>query len=128
MIDLEDGDQVLNLAGIGLGLLLAIALVTFFFAATGQQASNASEAPAVDWNLERVNETHVRLSHGGGEPVRTEKLSVTVDGTARHPRWTAPRLTEGEHGIFRAESPSDVVLLWQQSEVERVALGEWRSV
>jgi hypothetical protein len=75
--------------------------------------------------LERVNESHVRVWHEGGEPVRAEYLSVAVDGRHRRVHWSATVLIEGEYGTVRAAERSRVTLLWQRSEGERRVLERW---
>jgi len=125
MIDFDDGDQLLDLVGIAIVMLLAFGAVTLFLAATsGQQGASV---PDTEWNLTRLNESHVRITHAGGEPIRTEKLSVTVDGTPRRPRWASSFLTADDSGVVRADAGSSVVLLWQRSEAERIVIERWRS-
>lgn len=125
MLDLDGGDQLLNLIGVVLVLFLVLSVATLVLAAMSEQQQSA-ETPDVDWNLQRMNESYVRITHAGGEPVQAGKLSVTVDGTPRRPKWTAITLTEGEYGVVRADENATVILLWQRSEAEREVLQQWQ--
>jgi len=123
MIDLDD-DRRADLLGIAVVLLLVFAVVTVVLAATSPQQESAAP-PDADWELERSNDTHVRITHAGGEPVSTERLDVTVDGIFRHTRWSAATLTDGEYGVVRAGDGVKLTLLWTQSEAEREVLRQW---
>ena len=124
MIDFDDGDQLLNLFGIVLVLTLVGSLALVALAATsGQQ--QGSTAPETDWTLTRINGSHVRISHAGGDPVRTERLTVAVDGTPHLPQWSATMLTDGEYGLVRAGERTTVTLLWQPSGANREVLRRW---
>lgn len=124
MIDLDDGEQLMNLIGIVLMLLLIMSVAVLILTAMSAQQQSA-DIPDVDWNLTRINESYVRITHAGGEPVQTENLSVTVDGIPRQPQWTAPTLASGKYGIVAADEHSRVTLLWRESDIERVVLGRW---
>jgi FlaG/FlaF family flagellin (archaellin) len=124
MIDLDDGDQLLNLFGIVLVLALVGSLALVAIAATSVQQQSTT-APEADWTLTRINESHVRISHAGGDPVRTDRLSVAVDGTPHQLHWSATMLTEEEYGIVRAGEHTTVTLLWQRSEADRKMLKRW---
>jgi hypothetical protein len=123
MTDL-DWDRLLDLFGVVLVLAIVGALVLLVLGATSVQRES-SAAPETDWALERVNESHVRVWHEGGEPVRTEHLSVAVDGRHRRVYWSATVLTEGEYGVVRAGRSTRVALLWQRSEGDRTVLDRW---
>lgn len=123
MIDL-DGDRMLDLFGVVLVLAIVGGLVLLGLGATSIQGESTS-APESDWTLTRINESHVRVSHAGGEPVPTEHLSVAVDGQHRRVQWSATLLTDGEYGVVRAGENGSVTLLWQRSEGERRILDRW---
>lgn len=125
MIDLQDGDRLLNLVGLVLVLFIILGIVTLVLAATSVQ-QEASAVPDANWNLTRINKSYVRITHVGGEPIQTEKLSVTVDGIPRQTQWTSRTLTGGEYGIVAADNDSKVTLLWRESDVNRVVLKRWR--
>ena len=125
MIDFDDGDQLLNLIGIVLVLFLLVSIAILVLAATSVQQESAA-VPDGDWTLTRINESYVRITHAGGEPVQTGNLSVTIDGTPRRPQWTATTLTDGDYGVVRVGEGNRVTLLWMHSEADRDVLKRWQ--
>jgi len=123
MIDL-DGDRMLDLFGVVLVLAILGALALVALGATSVQ-EGTNPTPETDWTLARVNESHVRVLHDGGEPVRTEHLSVAVDGRHRRVRWSETVLVEGEYGTVRADEDTVLTLVWQRSEGDRRVLERW---
>lgn len=125
MIDLDDPDQALNLLGVLVVVFIVIAVgVLLLSANTTQEASSA--APDADWTLNRVNESHVRITHTGGESTLTERLTVTVDGRPRRSLWSADRLVPGESGLVRAGSGATVTLFWERTGYGRTVLRRWQ--
>lgn len=125
MIDLDDGDQLLNILGIMLVLFLILAFAVLILGAMSAE-QRSDEIPNAEWELQQVNESHVRITHTGGDPVQTGKISVTVNGIPRYPQWTATTLTEGKYGVVFVGDGETVTLLWQHSESERDVLQRWR--
>lgn len=125
MIDFDDGDQLLNLFGIILVLFLIISVAVLVLAAMSAQQRSA-DTPDADWKLQQMNDSYVRITHAGGEPVQTGNLSVTVDGTPRRPQWTATTLTDGDYGVVRIGEGSTVTLLWMHSEADRDVVKRWQ--
>ena len=123
MIDL-DGDRLLDLFGVApvLAILGAFALIGIGVTSAPQESTTT---PETEWTLTRVNESRVRVSHAGGEPVRIEHLSVAVDGQPRRVRWTATTLVDGEYGVVRASEGIRVTLVWERSEADRTILERW---
>lgn len=125
MIDLDDRDRQLQLINIGVVIVIVFAIALIVVVATSVDQDSTAK-PDTEWNLTRINESHIRIQHAGGDPVKTDRLTVTVDGRVRHPRWTASILTDGEYGVVRADERSKVILLWKQSKVERDVLEHWQ--
>lgn len=125
MVNFDDGDQLLNIIGVILLVFIILSVAVLILAAMSAQERSV-EQPETDWGLQQINESYVRIIHAGGEPVQTGKLSVTVDGTPRQPRWTATTLTEGEYGVVRVGEGTTLSLLWQHSESERDVLQRWQ--
>lgn len=123
MIDL-DADRALDLFGIVLFLAIvgAFALLGLGATSVGEQST---APPETDWTLTSINESHVRVSHAGGEPVRTDRLTVAVDGQPRRVRWSATTLVDGEGGVVRASEGTRVTLVWARSESDRRVLERW---
>jgi hypothetical protein len=123
MIGLDE-DRLLDLFGIVLVLAIvgALALIGLGVTSAPQESTGP---PETDWTLTRVNESHVRVSHAGGEPVRADLLTVAVDGQPRRVQWTTTMLTQGESGAVRADEGVRVTLIWQRSEADRRILERW---
>lgn len=111
MIDLDDEDQLLNLLGVILILFIISSVAFLVFTATDTSPSQQETDPEVNWTLERLNATHVQITHGGGDSVVVENLSVTVNGRPRPVSWSG-RLMNGDIGKFRSERGDVIRLYW----------------
>ncbi|MFB6211244.1 MAG: hypothetical protein ABEI76_06880 [Halobacteriales archaeon] len=121
MSDDGDGDRLLNIFGGVLLLFLFVALVVVVLAAAGGPYQQPGDVPETEWSIERVNETHARLTLTDGEAVETDALIVTVSGTEVEPTWT-DRLTRGDSGVIRAEPGAVVRIYWVAGSEDRVGL------
>lgn len=119
---LEDGDTVLNLVGAALvvGLLVAGGVVALNF-----DPPATEEPPAANWTIERVDDTHVRVTHAGGDPVPTDELRVTVDSIRRSTDWSDP-VTVGESTVIDASTGTNVRVVWQGGRANRVVMASDR--
>lgn len=125
MMDVDDHDQLLNLVGVILVLFLIISIAGLVLT-TMSAPQRSADPPDADWKLQRINESYVRITHAGGEPVQSKNLSVTVDGSPRHPQWTATTLTDGKSGVVRVGNGEMLALLWQPSGPGRDVLQRWQ--
>lgn len=122
----NDGDRLLNIIGVVLVLAIIAALIILVMAAmSAPSADDPAEGPAANWRMDRINETHVRVMHAGGEPVDTAHLVITVDGTPRHPQWSGTILTEGEGATVRVREGQPVRLYWTGTPGKRDVLARW---
>lgn len=121
----EDADLALDAIGAILivGLIGGLVLV-------GVIATNPPElatgAPEADWTLDRINDTHVRIGHDGGEPVPASELLVTVAGNRREVP-TRGNLRAGDTFIVRAERGEYVELYWTGGEGGPQSLATWQA-
>lgn len=123
----DDGDRILTLFGIGLVIAILAALGVLVLGAMSAPSPDApAGGPDADWRLERLNETHVRVEHAGGEPVPAEHLVVTVDGRPRHPGWSGT-LVEGDGGVLLVREGQVVRLFWTGTPGDRDLLEQWSS-
>lgn len=123
---IDDGDRLLNVIGIVLVLAILAAIAILVLAAMSAPTSEGpSDGPTADWRLERVNETHVRVLHVGGDPVRASELVVTVDGNPRHPRWSAGTVSEGDTAVLLVREGQAVRLFWTGTPGDRELLARW---
>ncbi|MFC6988948.1 hypothetical protein ACFQJD_09900 [Haloplanus sp. GCM10025708] len=121
---LEDGDRILNLVGAALVLALIASLGLLVVVASEGPATAAG--PDTEWSLSRVNETHVRIAHAGGERTHASNLVVTVDGRERSVSWTGV-LTRGDSGALHARSTQVIRLYWLPEDGNRELLARWQS-
>jgi hypothetical protein len=113
------GDRVLTLVGVGLVAAIVIALG---FIAVGFTVGSSEEvAPDANLSLERVNETHGKIVHGGGEPIETENLVLTVDSYEREQLTRQmPRLIiEGDEIVFEVRDDQPARLVYDLGRGDR---------
>jgi hypothetical protein len=120
----DDGDRLLNLLGVVLAGFILVGLVGVVLAGLGGPSDRAANAPDADWTLERVNGSHVRVAHAGGDAVPAEDLVVTVDGVRRRASWDGV-VSEGDSGVVHADRGMVVQLYWTNEVGERVKLQDW---
>lgn len=124
MTGLFDDDQLLTMVGgiLVLGVLIALGVVII----AGLSAPDtASDAPEMSWTVDRINDSHVRLTHQGGDQVDSESLVITVNGVRRHPSWDET-ISEGDSAVIRAGSDELIRLYWERDAGKRIPLKSWR--
>lgn len=121
---LDDGDTVLNLVGIGLvvALLIGLGVIALNF------SPSDDGAPSANWTAERVNDTHVRVAHAGGDAVPNSEVVVTVDGTPRTATWngTSGAVTDGDATVVQVRRNQVVGVSWEAGHTERQTLERWQ--
>jgi len=121
--DTGDGDRILRLVGIALVAAIVVALGVMAVAfASGPTGSSGIDA---EWELERVNDTHARVVHAGGEPIEGENVVVTVDSYERRIE-SRDVLAEGDTIVFEARPDQVIRLYWDAGQGETDLLGTWR--
>lgn len=124
MTDDTTDSRLLTWVGIGLVLFIAFQLVVVALVFLNPPNGGAA-TPDSSWRVERVNETHVRLTHAGGDPIAPTNLTVTVNGYERHVAWPTP-VNEGSGTTVSAEPGGVIRLYWTGGEGNRDLLGQWR--
>lgn len=99
-----------------LGVILAIGIVVgvglgVFAALEGSQGGD-EPTPEVNFSVERVNDTHVRLVHASGDTVRGEDLVLTVNNRERGQETFPTSFAEGESTIVRAAEERTITVYW----------------
>lgn len=125
MTEQHDGDRLINLILLGLVVFIMVGIGGLVLTASFVQDESGAN-PDTEFGLTRINATHVRITHAGGEAVPTEDLTVTVDGIPVEAQWSSSMLTEGEYGLVRVSQATRLTLLWQHSENERDVLRQWK--
>lgn len=112
---LEDGDTVLRLVGAALvlGIVFAGGVVALNF-----DPPDRDPGPDANWTVERINDSHVRVTHAGGDPVRVENLHVTVDGLERATNFSDP-VAPGDTTVVPASDGSMVRVIWEGGRGDR---------
>lgn len=126
----EGGDRILNLVGVGLVVFVLLALGAVVLAGSfGASGGSDVEAPQVNWTAERINDTHIRLIHGGGPPVQINNLIVTVGKTDRGIRRQR-EIYGGEGFVVPAQEGAQVSLYWKPEEepVRRIRVARWTDI
>ncbi|PSQ43836.1 hypothetical protein BRD17_05340 [Halobacteriales archaeon SW_7_68_16] len=119
---LDDGDRILDLVGIALVLALVAALGVV---ALNFNPPESETVPEANWTIERLNDSHVRVTHAGGDPVRTENLYVTVDSIERRTGYQDP-VTPGVNATVPASTGSMVRVVWNGGRGERQIMARKR--
>jgi hypothetical protein len=123
MSEESNGDRLLTLVGVGLvaAIVVSLGVVGISFAAgpSGEELTNA------DLRLERVNDTHATITHGGGEPVETENLVVTVDSYERPVRMP-PVIAEGDEVVFELRDDQGARLVYDLGRNDREVVSRLR--
>lgn len=117
----DDGDRVLTVIGVVIVLFIVAAVAALAIAAA---SGPGASAPDASWELERVNDTHVRVMHAGGDPIDAERLVVSVDGYERRVSWSG-EISEGDAGILIAGEDTEVTLYWTRERRPRTQLASW---
>ena len=124
---LDDGDRLLTLFGVAVALFIVVGLVGVVVAGLSGPSTDVTEAPDSDWSLERLNDSHVRITHQGGEAVPATDLVVTADGVRRRVSWSGV-VSNGDAGVVRADRGVLVQLYWTSDTGERVKIRSWDDV
>lgn len=114
-----DGDTMLNLVGAAIVVAVVGGLVVVGLNIAG--GSGGVDAPDVNWTVERVDDTAVRITHAGGEPVRTDDLTVRVESYRRATDWSDP-VSESESTVVQASEGSTVRIVWSPGRGDDVIM------
>lgn len=114
-----DGDTMLNVVGAAIVVAVVGGVVVVGLNIAG--GSSGETAPDVNWTVEQVNDTAVRITHAGGEPVRTENTEVRVESYRRATDWRDP-ITESESTVVQASEGATVRIIWNPARGDEVIM------
>lgn len=117
----DNDDRLIRMITIGLFVAITFMVVLLVFVATHVPTS---EAPSVEWGFQRLDSSHVRITHRGGATVDADRIRVTVDGVDRYPGWS-DQLDSGDSGTISAVRGSEVVVYWLPPSGGRRELATW---
>jgi len=114
-----EGETMLNLVGAAIVVAVVGGLVVVGLNIAGGGGNTA--APEVNWTVERVDDTAVRITHAGGEPVRTDDLTVRVESYRRATDWSDP-VTESDSTVVQASEGSLLRIVWSPGRGDDVIM------
>lgn len=120
--------ELIDAAGIFI-LMLLVASVAVIVVATPEVADR-ERPPESNWTAEKANDSHVEISHVGGEPVALENLTVIIGEYPRPVKWSGNvsggYVTEGGYATIEVAEGETIALYWSSSEdtIRRYLLAE----
>lgn len=119
--DSQGRDRLLDFIGVVLVFLVIFGVITLVIAAVNAPLQEEKGNPEVNWTVERVNSSFIRITHGGGDPIDARNITVTANGLIRSVTWSGT-LTEGDSGLVRVEQGKTVRIYWTAIEGERALM------
>ncbi|GAB3685451.1 hypothetical protein GCM10028857_15970 [Salinarchaeum chitinilyticum] len=98
-------DRKLDVLGVVLAVLVVLGAGLAVFGAMEASSGGGGEEIEIDFTVERINETHLRVVHAGGDVVEGADLSITIDGRDRVPVGRFPeRVNEGDAAVVQIDA------------------------
>ena len=120
-----DGDTLLTAGGVAIVAFLLMGLVVGALAAA-TAPERGTDIPDAEWSFERINDTHVRITHEGGDPVAARNLLVAVESYERRTAWEGA-VDRGDATVVEAASGQVVRVYWIGSGSKvRDQLARWQ--
>ena len=94
-----------------LGIVLSLLLVAVQI--TGTPEVQQRDMPGIEWDIERINSTHVSIKHILGEPIQVESVLITVEGRGR-PIHKVDPIEQGDVIVTQAYAETLVEIFWEQ--------------
>ena len=99
--------KIVLILGIGLSLLLIAVQIT------ETPEVQKRDMPGIEWDIERINSTHVSIKHIAGEPIEVESVLITVEGRGR-PIHKVDPIEQGDVIVTQAYEGTLVEIFWEQ--------------
>ena len=99
--------KIVLILGIGLSLLLIAVQIT------ETPEVQKRDMPGIEWDIERINSTHVSIKHISGEPIGVESVLITVEGRGR-PIHKTGSIEQGDVIVTQAYAETLVEIFWEQ--------------
>ena len=94
-----------------LGIVLSLLLVAVQITETPEVQQR--DMPGIEWDIERINSTHVSIKHIAGEPIEVESVLITVEGRGRPIHMVDP-IEQGDVIVTQAYEGTLVEIFWEQ--------------
>ncbi|AGN01951.1 hypothetical protein L593_10030 [Salinarchaeum sp. Harcht-Bsk1] len=106
-------DRKLDALGAVLVVLVIFGVGLAVFGAIEVSEDDGEATPETNFSVERINDSHVRLVHAGGDVVRGDELVLTIDGRDRVPvQPFPPSVSEGDGTIVRVSEGHTLRVYW----------------
>ena len=99
--------KIVLILGIGLSLLLIAVQIT------ETPEVQQRDMPGIEWDIERINSTHVSIKHIAGDPIEVESVLITVEGRGR-PIHKVDSIEQGDAIVTQAYEGTLVEIFWEQ--------------
>lgn len=99
--------KIALILGIGLSLLLVAVQIT------ETPKVQQRDMPGIEWDIERINSTHILVKHVSGEPIEVERVLITVEGRGR-PIHKIGLIEKGDSIVTQAYSGTLIEVFWEQ--------------
>jgi len=98
-----------------IALILGIVLSLFLVAIQITETPKVQERdmPGIEWDIERINSTHILVKHVSGEPIEVERVLITVEGRGR-PIHKIGLIEEGDAIVAQAYVGTLIEVFWEQ--------------
>tara|TARA_Y100000817_G_scaffold167285_1_gene130820 strand:+ start:1284 stop:1664 length:381 start_codon:yes stop_codon:yes gene_type:complete len=94
-----------------LGIVLSLLLVAVQITETPEVQQR--DMPGIEWDIERINSTHVSVKHIAGDPIEVESVLITVEGRGR-PIHKVDSIEQGDVIVTQAYEGTLVEIFWEQ--------------
>jgi hypothetical protein len=94
-----------------LGIVLSLLLVAIQITETPKVQER--DMPGIEWDVERINSTHILVKHVSGEPIEVERVLITVEGRGR-PIHKIGLIEEGDVIVTQAYEGTLIEVFWEQ--------------
>jgi hypothetical protein len=113
--DADDGggDRFVTAVAVAVGALVLFSVLVVVFAPSATP-ERGEDPPPVDWSFERVNESHVRITHAGGPTLDGSNVSVAVGQQELRPDgivWNGS-VAENDSSVVPAPRGRVVEVFW----------------
>jgi hypothetical protein len=115
-------DRKLDVLGVILAIGIVLGVGLGVFAALEGAQGGGEPTPELNVSAERVNDTHVRLVHAGGDTVRGEDLVITVNNRERGQETFPTSYAEGDSTVVRAAAERTITVYWTGGRGPRESL------
>lgn len=116
-------DRKLDVIGVVLVLAIVLGVGLAVFDAIEISEGGGEPTPELNFTVERINDSHLRLEHAGGDTVRGRELVLTIDGRERVPQDRfPPSVSEGDGAIVQIDEGHTLRVYWTGDRATRERL------